>query len=177
MPCPTLFLLLRLSPVNFSKGILGKPKYAFSSFFFGSLSVGWRVFPCELFSNNMSNKGVGKQTNKVRLSEGHESHLYLLRYPHSSLLTTLHYSLSSSTPQPSQLITGCVNPTLTTRGVTTLAFTAHASQTTRPTCSAATTTTLLSSTAATRLSSRWSCRSTSPPPQMDMHTSESFHTV
>lgn len=83
-------------------------------------------------------------------------------------------SKSSSSPklQPYQPITVCVNPTLTTRGVTTLAFIAHASRTTRPTCSAATTTTLHSNTAATKRSSRWSCSSTSPPPQMDMHTSE-----
>lgn len=74
--------------------------------------------------------------------------------------------------QPSLLITECVNLTLTTKGGTTLAFTAHASQTTRPICSAATTTTPPSSTAATRLSSSWSCRSTSPPPLMVMHTSE-----
>lgn len=77
------------------------------------------------------------------------------------------------TPQPYQLITGCVNPTPTTRGATTLAFTAHASQTTRPTCSAATTTTQHSNTAATRVSSRWSCSWTSLPLQTDMHTSES----
>lgn len=65
-----------------------------------------------------------------------------------------------------------VNPTLTTRVATTLAFTAHASPTTRPTCSAVTTTTPHSNTAATRRSSRWSCSWTSPPHQMDTHTSE-----
>ena len=75
--------------------------------------------------------------------------------------------------QPSLHISECANPTPTTRGVTTLASTAHASQTTRPTCSAVTITTRPSSTAATRQSSRQSCRSTWPPPQMAMLTSKS----
>lgn len=71
-----------------------------------------------------------------------------------------------------QPITGCASPTLTTRAGTTLAFIARACQTTRPTCSAVTTITPLSNTAATRPSSRQSCSSTSPPPQMDTLTSE-----
>lgn len=83
-----------------------------------------------------------------------------------------NFHIFATPPQPFQPITECVNPTPTTRGAITLAFIAHASRTTRPTCSAAITTTLRSNTAATRPSSRRSCSSTSPPPQMDMLTSE-----
>ena len=79
--------------------------------------------------------------------------------------------------QLSQLITGCVSPTLTTRAGTTLAFIARACQTTRRTCSAVTTTTPLSNTAAMRPSSRRSCSSTSPHPQMDTLTSEFKHLI
>lgn len=92
--------------------------------------------------------------------------------PYNFWVNLTSKSFSFANLQPSQLISECVNRTPTTRGATTSAFTVHASRTTSPTCSAATTTTPPSNTAATRLSSRWSCSSTSPPPQMVMHTSK-----
>lgn len=88
------------------------------------------------------------------------------------LLVFLSICPTSVLSQLCQPITGCASPILTTRAGTTLVFIARACQTTRPTCSAVTTTTPLSNTAATRPSSRRSCSSTSPPPQMDTLTSE-----
>lgn len=99
--------------------------------------------------------------------------LCLSRAALKNILTQLYINSVFLKLQPSPLITECVNPTRTTKGVITSAFTALASQTTRPTCSAATTTTPPSNTAATKQSSRCSCRSTSRPLQTVMHTSKS----
>lgn len=113
---------------------------------------------------------MGRHRDLTWIQQTAYTSLYLM--VHKSVEHSGFFFISLPNLQFSLLITGCVNPTPTTRAVTTLAFTAHASRTTRPTCSAVITTTRLSSTAATRLSSRLSCRSTSPPPQTDTHTSE-----
>lgn len=103
---------------------------------------------------------MDKQVVKLKKKSCNVNEFLLVFYPSSVLL------------QLCQPITGCASPILTTRAGTTSVFIARVCQTTRPTCSAVTTTTPLSNTAATRPSSRWSCSSTSPPPQMDTVTSE-----
>lgn len=75
-------------------------------------------------------------------------------------------------PQLSLHTSGCASLTPTTKGAITLVSTALDYQTTRPTSSAVTITTRPSSTAATKLSFRVWCSSTSPQIQMALPTSE-----
>ena len=159
-----------------SHSFLRLPKKIKSCQYLSVLSVslhakGWRFL--ESSFNNISNKGLFFFQKK----EDRTSYSVLsVCFPITSFLTVwanlTSKSLFFANLQRSQLISECVNLTPTTRGATTSAFTVHASRTTSPTCSAATTTTPPSNTAATRLSSRWSCSSTSPPPQTVMHTSK-----